>query len=124
MTKYDTEYYGVGGKQLFEFVWLPTFERTSRRLLSESDKRTIEGVLCDRLDVGPLLKRTGGLRKMRYAREFEGKRGGVRVIYFPDEGCQRVYMVLAYGKGRKETLTRAEEQELLQLTTELKGEEC
>jgi mRNA-degrading endonuclease RelE of RelBE toxin-antitoxin system len=111
-------------KQLFEFVWLPTFERTSRKLLSESDRRAIEGVLCDRLDVGPLLQRTGGLRKMRYARKLEGKRGGVRVIYLPDEECGRVYMVLAYSKGRKDSLTRVEEQELMRLTTELKREDC
>jgi hypothetical protein len=28
-------------QKLFEFVWLPTFERTAKGLLSEEDKRTI-----------------------------------------------------------------------------------
>lgn len=53
-----------------------------------------------------------------------GKSGGARVIYFPDEECERVYMILAYAKGAKETLTRVEENELRELATQLETEEC
>lgn len=109
---------------LFEFVWLPTFERTSKKLLTEEDRRAIEGVLCDNLEAGALIRRTGGFRKLRHALEGRGKSGGVRVIYLPDELCERVYMILVYAKGAKETLTREEENELRRLATELRNEEC
>ena len=33
-------------------------------------------------------------------------------------------MILAYGKGQKETLTRTEEHELRRLASELKKEDC
>lgn len=57
---YDTEYYDVHDHQkLFEFVWLPTFERTAKGLMSEEDKRAIERTLCERLDAGPVMRRTG-----------------------------------------------------------------
>jgi hypothetical protein len=110
--------------RLVEFVWLPTFDRTSKRLLGEEDRRALEAELCRDLDAGDLIKRTGGFRKLRHPLEGGGKSGGVRVIYFPDEPCGRVYMILAYGKGKKETLTRAEENELRKLATDLKNEDC
>ena len=46
------------------------------------------------------------------------------MIYLPDEPCERVYMILVYAKGVKETLTRKEENELRSLATELRDEEC
>jgi hypothetical protein len=109
---------------LFEFVWLPTFERAAKKLLSDEDRRAIERTLCDDLEVGALIQRTGGFRKLRYALEGGGKSGGARVIYLPDEPCERVYMILVYAKGVKETLTRKEENELHTLATELRDEEC
>jgi hypothetical protein len=109
---------------LYEFVWLPTFERTSKKLLTEEDRRAIETVICEDLEAGPLIRRTGGFRKLRHALEGGGKSGGARVIYLPDEVCERVYMILVYAKGAKETLTREEENELRNLATELKNEEC
>jgi hypothetical protein len=109
---------------LFEFVWLPMFERTSKKLLTEDDRRAVERVLCHDLEAGALIRRTGGFRKLRHALEGRGKSAGARVIYLPDEACERVYMILTYAKGAKETLTREEENELRRLATELKNEEC
>jgi hypothetical protein len=110
--------------RLVEFVWLPTFERTSKGLLAEDDRRAIEAELCRDLQAGALMKRTGGFRKLRHALKGSGRSGGVRVIYFPDERCGRIYMILAYGKSRKETLTREEENQLRKLATHLKNEAC
>ena len=109
---------------LFEFVWLPSFDRTSKKLLTGEDRRAIEGALRADLEAGALIRRTGGFRKLRHASEGRGKSGGVRVIYLPDEPCERIYMILVYAKGAKETLTRQEENELRRLATELRNEEC
>jgi len=108
----------------FEFVWLPTFERTSRKLLTEDDRHAIEQMLCENLEAGVLIRRTGGFRKMRYALAGGGKRTGARVIYLPDESCERIYMIMVYSKGTKEAMTREEQNELRKLATELKNEEC
>ena len=109
---------------LFEFVWLPTFERTSKKLLTEDDLHAIESALCENLVAGVQIRRAGGFRKLRFALPGGGKSAGARVIYLPDEPCERVYMVLVYAKGAKETLTRGEENELRKLATALMNEEC
>jgi hypothetical protein len=111
-------------QELFEFVWLPTFERSARSLLEEGDRQSIERILCERLDAGSLIRRTGGVRKLRYQLRGRGKRGGARIVYLPDEACGRVYMILAYAKGAKDSLTRTQENELRRLVRELLEESC
>jgi hypothetical protein len=107
----------------FEFIWLPTFERSVRKLLDEKDLREIEATICGDLEAGVLMQRTGGFRKLRVASRGRGKRGGARVIYLLDELCECVYMIVAYSKGRKESLTNSEENELRQLARRIKHEE-
>jgi hypothetical protein len=72
-------------------------------------------MLCDDLEAGALIRRTGGFRKLRYALGGGGKSGGARVICLRDEPCERVYMILVYAKGVKETLTRKERERAPQL---------
>jgi len=81
-------------------------------------------VLCENLEAGALIRRTGEFRKLRYALEGRGKSSGARVIYFPDTRCQRVYMVIVYAKAEKHTLSTTEENELRRLAAELKGMGC
>jgi hypothetical protein len=42
--------------RLFEFVWLPAFERSARKLLDEQDRRAIEGILCEDLRAGSVVR--------------------------------------------------------------------
>ena len=51
----------------------------------------------------------------------QGKSGSARVIYFLAT-AEVIYLVLAYAKNEKESLTAAEKAELKKLTQLLKGE--
>jgi mRNA-degrading endonuclease RelE of RelBE toxin-antitoxin system len=95
-----------------EFIWLPSFERSAKKLLSGEDRRAIEEVLCAEITAGDRMPRTAGFRKLRYGPKGRGKRGGVRVVYLPLMKRARVFMALAYDKGEKATLTRQEEDDL------------
>ena len=70
---------------------------------------------------GQLIERTGGFRKVRFARPSrrEGKSGGTRVIYYLLDRRDRIYLLLVYAKGVKDGLTRAEENELRKLARAL-----
>jgi hypothetical protein len=107
---------------LLEFVWLPTFERTSKKLLSDEDRRAIERGLCADLEAGELMARCGGFRKMRYPLPGRGKRGALRLVYLPDAKHERVFMALAYAKSDKATLTRREEDELRAVARAITGD--
>lgn len=114
----------MAGEELLEFVWLPVFERTARKLIADTDRRSLEAQLCQNMKAGAVIARTGGFRKLRFASSGGGKRGGLRVVYFPDARCGRVYMILIYRKGAKDTLTREEENQLRKLAAELRSEDC
>ena len=110
--------------RLFEFIWLPSFERDAKKLLSEDDRRAIEERLCEDLEAGQVMERTGGFRKLRHPRPGMGKRGGLRVVYLKDEGRGIVYMALVYAKADKESMTREEERQLRRLAhTILSGDD-
>lgn len=91
--------------------------------MTEEARRRIESTLCENVQAGALIPGTGGFRKLRHARQ-AGKRGGLRVIYFPDLPCNRIYMILAYGKAQKDSLTGEEKSRLRELAQALKEEEC
>ncbi len=55
--------------------------------------------------MGPIIKGSGGLRKVRWGYGARGKSGGIRVIYFWDPPHQVFYMLFAYIKNDQEDLT-------------------
>ena len=73
---------------------------------------------------GQVVERTGGFRKVRFARPSrrEGKSGGTRVIYYFLDRRDWIYLLLVYAKGVKDNLTRAEENELKKLAKALEEE--
>ncbi len=59
---------------------------------------------------GDVIKGTRGLRKIRWAVHGKGKRGGVRVIYFPVSARQQIRTLLIYRKGVRDDLSAAEKK--------------
>lgn len=66
-------------------------------------------------DAGDVIRGGGGLRKMRWAAMGEGKRGGVRVIYFHVATAGQIRMLFIYRKGVKDDLTQAQKVTLRRL---------
>ena len=57
---------------------------------------------------GDLIAGTGGLRKLRWALEGRGKRGGARVIYFLHSEQLPLFLLTAYAKNERADLSVAE----------------
>jgi hypothetical protein len=85
-------------ESFLEFVSTPSFESSAKKLLTEEDRRALELMILADPMAGALIERTGGFRKIRFARPSrgEGKSGGTRVIYYLLTRRSRVYLVLAY----------------------------
>ena len=100
------------------FVETPIFTRAVRRLLSDDDYRTLQLALALRPEQGPIIKGSGGLRKVRAGLAGRGKSGGVRIIYYWDKPQQLFYMLFAYPKNEQEDLTREQLRILSRLVRE------
>lgn len=96
----------------------------AKKLLTEEDRRALELMLADDPKRGQVIERTGGFRKVRFARPSrrEGKSGGTRVVYYFLDRGDRIYLLLVYAKGVKDNLSRSEENELRKLAKALEDE--
>lgn len=104
-----------------EFIETSIFTRQIREIATDEELRQLQLDLLNTPEKGDLIQGTGGLRKVRMATGHRGKSGGSRVIYFLAT-AEVIYLVLAYPKSVKDSLTAAEKSELKQLVQQLKSE--
>ena len=104
-----------------EFIETSIFTRQIKTLATDDELKALQVELIAQPEKGDLIQGTGGLRKVRMATGQQGKSGSARVIYFLAT-AEVIYLVLAYAKNEKESLTAAEKAELKKLTQLLKGE--
>ena len=70
----------------------------------------------------PIIRGTGGIRKLRWKRFGRGKRGGIRAIYFYLADSGVIYLLTAYAKADRSDLSPADKKVLLRLVTAIKKE--
>jgi hypothetical protein len=87
------------------FIETPVFTRAIVALLDDEAYQLLQLALLQRPTLGAVIRGSGGLRKARWSLPGQGKRGGVRVIYFWDEASETFYMLYAYPKAEQEDLT-------------------
>ena len=103
-------------------IRLPAFERSARGLLSADDEAWLDQSLAQRPAAGAVVPGTGGVRKLRVALPGRGKRGGARIIYYYRAAVARVYLIVAYAKNTRVTLSGAEQRRIRKLVSELESE--
>ena len=104
-----------------EFIETPIFTKQIKASATDDELKDLQIELIAQPEKGDLIQGTGGLRKIRMATGGQGKSGSVRVIYFLAT-VEIIYLVLAYPKNVKNSLSQAEKSELKKLTKLLKCE--
>jgi hypothetical protein len=87
------------------FVETKAFTRQVMSLLSDDDYRLLQELLTAHPDAGATIKGAGGIRKLRWAGEGQGKRSGVRVIYYWAMAKERMLMLFMYPKSERDDLS-------------------
>ncbi len=93
------------------FVHFPAFARDWTRLgLDDAALRALEIQILDDPAASPVVRGTGGLRKVRFAPagSGRGKSGSYRIgyAYFPEFGT--IALALAFGKGERSDIAAAD----------------
>ena len=96
-----------------------SFRRKVGRLLSENEKDELIAYLSMHPTAGVLIKGTGGIRKLRWARSGRGKSGGVRVIYYFHSQEMPLYLLTLFGKNEKANITKEEKNILSTMVRKL-----
>jgi hypothetical protein len=87
-----------------EFIETSVFTRQITELLTDAEYKQLQHELLLNPLVGDLIKHSGGLRKLRCKAKGKGKRGGIRVIYYYLTEDEKIFMLYAYSKSRKDDL--------------------
>jgi len=89
---------------VFEFIETPLFSKVMERYLSDDDYGELQDYLNENPDAGDVIRASGGVRKLRWAAKGQGKRGGVRIIYYLKLANEQVWMLTMYSKNVKTTI--------------------
>lgn len=95
---------------------LSEYMRTADKLLSAAERQDVIRYLAENPKAGDLMECTGGVRKLRWGRGGQGKSGGVRVIYYFHDEAMPLYLLTLFAKGDRANLSKAERNELADLT--------
>jgi len=81
------------------FVELPPFAAVRDKYLNDDEFASFQLYLAAHPDSGDVIPHSGGCRKLRWAIEGRGKRGGVRVVYFLRLNSGQIVLVTMYAKN-------------------------
>lgn len=95
------------------------FQRKVGKLLSSEEREELIAYLAEYPTSGVLIKGTGGIRKLRWAREGSGKSGGFRVIYYFHSETMPLYLLAMFGKNEKANISAQEKNLLAKTASEL-----
>lgn len=100
---------------------LPEFEKQWKQLgLSDNELQDLQLELLNDPLTGDVIRDTGGVRKMRFALQNRGKSGSIRIIYVDFLVYEKLYLITAYAKNNKDTLTKSECKAIKQAVEHLK----
>ena len=95
------------------------YARKSEELLFEEERICIVDFLSSNPKSGKLIRGTGGIRKLRWAREGTGKSGGVRIIYYFHSERMPLWLLTLYAKNEREDLSADHRKILCRLVESL-----
>jgi hypothetical protein len=95
------------------------FLKHVKPLMSDSERAELVAFVGANPEAGEIIPETGGVRKIRWALEGTGKRGGARVIYYYHNERLPVFLLSAYAKSRKANLSKAERNAMKRLVPAL-----
>lgn len=102
---------------MFTLIESPIFSRLWPDYWAEEERGQFAAWLAENPNAGEVVPGSGGVRKVRWSRPGQGKRGGVRVIYYAQTSESLIWLLTIYAKSRQENapahILRALRQELV-----------
>ena len=103
------------------FIETSEFHRRWTKLgLGEEDLRELQGYLLEHPDAGDVVRGTGGVRKVRWARPGRGKSGGIRAIYVDLADREIMWLITVFSKNERTDLSAEERNEIKRFVKRIK----
>lgn len=86
------------------FIESPLFTKLVHDYLTDDEYRGFQTFLATNHDTGDVVRGSGGVRKVRWARRGTGQSGGVRVLYFARTEAGEILLLLIYAKSAVDSI--------------------
>lgn len=107
-----------------EFIEVPLFTKRWQEIgLGTEELRFLQLLLLKDPETGPVIEGTGGIRKVRFPLNNQGKSGSVRICYTDFSEYEVIYLITAFTKKEQENLTDEEKKVLKKLVKALRDAE-
>ncbi|WP_326543996.1 type II toxin-antitoxin system RelE/ParE family toxin [Pseudorhodoferax sp.] len=90
----------------------PIFQKLWPLYWDEEERAEFASFIAANPDAGSVIRGSGGVRKVRWAREGTGKSGGVRIVYLARNEAGEVYLLTLYAKSKSENISLATLKEI------------
>lgn len=91
-------------KSIMIFIETTTFTKLLPKYLTDDEYRLFQWYLILNPEVGDLVRGSGGVRKVRWAPEGKGKRGGIRIMYYWKKSDEEIWLLTLYSKSEKASI--------------------
>jgi hypothetical protein len=97
-------------------VETPEFLAATQRIMDETERGALVDYLARNPLAGDLIPGAGGVRKLRWALEGRGKRGGARVVYYYHNDAMPIFALTAYAKNERADISQGDRNDFRRLT--------
>ena len=98
------------------------FIKKAEKLMSVQEKAELIDFIAANPEAGDIIPKTGGVRKLRFAREGQGKSGSFRVIYYYYNLKNPIFLFSVFGKNEKTNISDVEKNMLYKIIQKIKME--
>lgn len=82
----------------------PFFTKLVADYLSDDEYSALQWGLVTHPELGDIIPKSGGIRKLRWAGSGRGKRGGLRVIYYWRSHKGEIWLLTLYAKNEADNI--------------------
>lgn len=96
-------------------VELPGYIAKASRLMSKGERSAVIDLVASNPECGDVIVGTGGVRKVRFAKEGRGKSGSYRVVYYFCNDTIPLFLITCFGKSDKGNISQSEKNTIKKL---------
>jgi hypothetical protein len=93
---------------MLTFIETKLFTRLANEHLGDDGLLALQVHLLVQPAIGKVIAGSGGVRKLRWAMPGQGKRGGLRVIYFLRTEHEEIWLLTLYAKNVSDDISAAD----------------
>lgn len=89
---------------MYTVIETPLYSQKVAAVLTADEREAVAAYLSANPMAGSVVRGSGGVRKVRWAKHGGGKRGGARIVYYNQLANGEVWLLTIYAKGDRPTI--------------------